>query len=174
MKRSLAIVGMRTVGKSTVGAIVAPRLGLDLWDSDEMAQGRMGASILDIFAGGRQGEFRRVEAQICLECLSGDGRLLVTGGGAIEDGRVREALCGTFTVWLDASDETVTNRLKNVDRPSVTGRDPVEELAELSRRRRPHYDEVARVRLFVDQMDTKAVCDAIEQSWKGLSDNDFR
>ncbi len=141
----LALVGLRGSGKTTVGRLVARRLGVSFWDSDELVESEARIPISEIFA--RQGEavFRRLEFEVLSRvCETGLMGVLATGGGSVLDPEVRERLRSWgFVVLLEAPVEVLAERIRGTDRPSLTGRPIHEELAELALRRRQAYASAA-------------------------------
>src|SRR5689334_13470824 len=80
----LALVGYRGTGKTTVGRIVAERLGRPFFDADRVLEEREGRPIASLFAEGGEASFRDREEET-LRDLTADrpGSVLATGGGAI-------------------------------------------------------------------------------------------
>jgi len=163
----IAIIGMRCAGKTTVGRALATRLGTGFIDTDEVVAQRLGADIIDLFAQGRESEFREAEQAVCIEAL-GAGCVLALGGGAVTSERVRRALWSVTTIFLDASDQLITSRLQVDSRPSITGLAPAVEAAELSRMRRPWYLDVADFVIHVDGRTVDEVCDEIVGCLQGF------
>jgi shikimate kinase len=134
------LVGFMGAGKSTIGRLLARRLGLCFVETDAMISAREGLAIPDIFA--RRGEpyFRRLEDDILEELTHKQGHVIATGGGfpcrpgAME--RLREL--GTV-VWLAADFDAVFARASRVGgRPMLADRSR-EEAAALLAAREPYY-----------------------------------
>ncbi len=146
-RRCVAVVGMRGAGKNTFAAALAARTGSSWIDSDLQfeAQATPIASFVE-----KHGwlAFRQREEDIIEDVLV-PGRIVSTGGGAIESERTRQRLrAETLVVWLDADEALLRARVASTpSRPSVTGADPLTELGELRIRRQPLYAEVAHVRI---------------------------
>ena len=82
-KESIVLIGMPGSGKSTVGEILAKRLGRRLVDTDELIVERIGMSIKDFFALKGEVEFRRIEQEV-VGSIADEGSLVIsTGGGAV-------------------------------------------------------------------------------------------
>lgn len=169
----LVLVGMRGVGKSTVGRLLAARLGRPFVDSDDLVQARLGVGIRELFHRGDVPAFRRCEAEVIRGMLGRDV-VLATGGGCVEDPDTVRALAGVFTAWLDCPVGELARRVGASDRPSVTGSPPAGEVAGLAQRRAPGYAACARIRVDAGDNDAEAVCDAIERAWRSLPDPDLR
>ncbi len=159
---------MRGVGKTTVGRVLAERLGTGFIDTDEVVVANLGADIVDLFAQGRENEFREAEENACIEALRA-GCVVALGGGAVTSERVRRALWSVMTIFLDASDLLIASRLRDDGtRPSITGLAPSVEAHELSRMRRPWYLDVADFVIHVDGKTPDAICDEIVRCVRGV------
>lgn len=132
-------------GKSTVGARLASRLGLDFCDLDALLARRAGASIAAIFE--REGEtgFRRREAALLREVAAREGLVVATGGGCVLDAGNRRLLGERgVTVYLETPVDLQLKRLQRArDRPLLEAPDRRERLAALLAERDPLYREVA-------------------------------
>jgi shikimate kinase/3-dehydroquinate synthase len=129
-------------GKTTVGRVVAERLGRDFVDLDVEIESRTGASIVELFSSRGEAGFREVEEQVAHAVLAGSEPVVVAlGGGAVLSVTTREELSArAFTVLLDVDTETAWSRVAGSDRP-LAGRP--EEFHALHRERQPLYEEVA-------------------------------
>jgi shikimate kinase len=93
------LVGAPGSGKSTVGAMLAERLGVAFRDVDDVIVERAGKSIAEIFADDGEAAFRVLEEQITAELLELPG-VLSLGGGAVLSATTRAALRGNRVIWL--------------------------------------------------------------------------
>lgn len=164
---TIAIVGMRCCGKTTVGRALAARLGVRFTDTDEMVEQELGASIASLFAHGREAEFRVVEETVCIQSLKSGG-VVALGGGSITSEAVRRALWSVLTVFLDAGDTLIATRLQSCERPSLTGLAPWVEAVEINRERRPWYLDVSDFVVHVDDRSVDSIVDEIVRSVRGL------
>jgi shikimate kinase len=96
----IVLTGFMGSGKSTVGPLVARRLGWDFLDVDDVIEAEAGASIAELFA--RQGEalFRDREQAAIARLATTDALVLALGGGAIERAETRDLLLGTSGTLL--------------------------------------------------------------------------
>lgn len=142
-QRTIALVGLMGVGKSTVGRRLAKRLGLSFADGDDEIESAAGMTVSDIFASMGEGEFRAGEARVMRRLLEGPRLVLATGGGAMLNLETR-ALMKTHavTVWMRADLEVIAQRVQRRDtRPLLRGKDPLETLRTLAEARYPVYGE---------------------------------
>ncbi|WP_420470018.1 shikimate kinase [Brevundimonas sp. FT23042] len=142
-QRTIALVGLMGVGKSTVGRRLAKRLGLPFADGDDEIEAAAGMTVSEIFASMGEGEFRAGEARVMRRLLEGPRLVLATGGGAMLNLETR-ALMKTHavTVWMRADLEVIAQRVQRRDtRPLLRGKDPLEALRTLAEARYPVYGE---------------------------------
>jgi len=143
---NVVLIGYRGTGKSTVGKVVAARLGRTLLSTDAEIVKRAGENIPKIVAQHGWDYFRDLESQVCRELAGQDGLVIDTGGGAILRPENVEQLKRNGTLfWLTASVESITQRIGRDDqRPSLTGtKSFVEEVEEVLRERTPKYQAAA-------------------------------
>lgn len=148
---TVALVGLMGVGKSTVGRLLAERLGGTFVDTDAVVATEAGCSIPELFAEEGEQGFRRREAEVCLRMLASPITVVSLGGGAVESVSVREALSVVpHVVWLRARTETLLARLGSGDGRPLLADDPQGALETLAERRQPWFDEVASLVVDVD------------------------
>ncbi len=80
----IVLVGFMGAGKTTVGNLLAARLGLPFADSDDVIERRVGRPIRQIFAADGEPAFRALEHQVIAELLDGPALVLALGGGAAQ------------------------------------------------------------------------------------------
>jgi shikimate kinase len=143
---NVVLIGYRGTGKSTVGKIVAARLGRTVVSTDAEIVKRTGQSIPELVGQHGWDYFRDLESQVCQELAGRDGLVIDTGGGAILRSQNVEALKKTgILFWLTASVDTITKRIgQDTQRPSLTGtKSFVDEIQEVLRERTPKYESAA-------------------------------
>ena len=140
-RRTIALVGLMGVGKSTVGRRLARRLDLPFADGDIEIEAAAAMTVSDIFAELGEAEFRAGEARVMKRLLDGPRMVLATGGGAILNPDTRALLKDhAVTVWMRADLETVAQRVQRRDtRPLLRGRDPLMALKAMAEVRYPVY-----------------------------------
>lgn len=140
--RSVVLVGLMGVGKSTIGKRLGARLGLPFADSDHEIETAAGLSIAEIFDRYGEAEFRAGERRVIARLMEGRPKVIATGGGAFMNEATRQLILDRATaVWLDADIDVLTDRVRRRpgSRPLLKGRDPREALAELAAIRNPIY-----------------------------------
>lgn len=136
--RNLILTGFMGTGKTTVGRLVAQRLGMPFVDTDDEIVRRAGLPIPEIFARYGEAEFRKLERAICSELAADHGQVIATGGGALVNTETRIAVAeGNLLVCLMAAPETVRVRLAD---PS--GRPLAKDWQNLYEKRRAAYAEI--------------------------------
>ena len=134
-------------GKTTIGRILARKLGKRFVDSDHEIEARTGASIPWIFEIEGEESFRRRESEVIRDLCGQDGIVLATGGGAVlsADNRARLAAGGTV-VYLRANVHNILQRTgHDKNRPLLQTADPRRKLEELLIQREPLYREIAQL-----------------------------
>jgi shikimate kinase len=161
---NIVLVGYRGTGKSTVGRLLAARLGRELVSTDAEIVKRAQRSIPEIVAQKGWEHFRDLESDICREFASRDQLVIDTGGGAILRVQNVEALKKNGTVfWLTASVETIAKRIgSNNQRPSLTGtKSFVDEIQDVLRERTPKYQAAADHRIATDNRSVNQLVETI-------------
>jgi shikimate kinase len=140
-----ALVGMPGSGKSTVGRMLARRLGVSFVDSDQRIEQRLGCSIREFFEREGEARFRDVEQDVIDELARVTDGVLATGGGTVLRPANRECLRATATVfYLRAAPEGLYRRLRHDrNRPLLQVEDPLMRLKDLYAARDGLYRETA-------------------------------
>jgi shikimate kinase len=140
---AVVLVGPMGAGKTTVGGLVAERLGLGSRDTDCDIEARAGTTIADIFVNEGEPHFRKLEAAAVREALAEHEGVLALGGGAVLDPDTRLLLRGHRVVFLDVGVADAAKRIGlNRDRPLLLGNVRTQWI-QLMDARRPVYEEVA-------------------------------
>ncbi|WP_030166491.1 shikimate kinase [Streptomyces sp. NRRL S-813] len=162
----VVLVGPMGVGKSTVGHLLAGRLGLGYRDTDDDIVTEQGRTIAEIFVDDGEPAFRAIEKQTVRRALAEHDGVLALGGGAILDPDTRELLAGLRVVYLSMDVEEAVKRTGlNAARPLLAV-NPRKQWRELMEARRHLYEEVATAVVATDgrtpEEVTQAVLDAVE------------
>lgn len=131
-------------GKSTVGRLVARRLGVSFADADKAIEGRAQSTIAAIFERIGEEGFRQLESEVLAE-LVGTAGVVATGGGAVLRADNRELLrTKTHCVYLRVPYDTLMKRLRwDRKRPLMQVADPEQRVHDLMAERHPLYLETA-------------------------------
>ncbi|MEV6316841.1 shikimate kinase [Streptomyces sp. NPDC051776] len=149
------------VGKSTVGALLAERLGTDYRDTDADIERMAGRPIPEIFIDEGEAHFRDLERQAVHAAVVEHSGVLALGGGAVMDPDTRKLLAGLPVVFLDVGVGDAMKRVGlNAPRPLLAV-NPRQRWRELMEERRPLYTEVARVVVQTDERTPEDVSDAV-------------
>jgi shikimate kinase len=142
----LVLVGPPGAGKSTIGRLVAQRLGVRFSDTDDMVEASAGRSVSDIFVVDGEPAFRELERAAVLEALQRSG-VVALGGGAVMDPRTESDLAGYPVVFLDVRIADAAGRVGfSASRPLLAV-NPRAKWTMLMTERRPVYTRVARARV---------------------------
>lgn len=158
----IVLTGFMGSGKSTVGPIIAARLGWRFIDVDEVIEAEAGAVIADIFAQYGEADFRDREHATIAKLASEDHLVMALGGGAIERADTRELLLnatGTLLVHLDVELQTTLERCSGTEHTRPILADQAN-LASRYRRRLPLY-QTAHVSIRVDDKTPGQVANAV-------------
>ncbi|MCC9153181.1 shikimate kinase [Streptomyces parvulus] len=154
------------VGKSSVGRLLAERLGVGYRDTDEDIVAAEGRTIAEIFVDEGESAFRELEKNAVRAALSGHEGVLALGGGAVLDAGTRALLAGQRVVYLSMDVEEAVRRTGlNAARPLLAV-NPRKQWRELMEARRHLYEEAATVVVATDgrtpEEVTQAALDALE------------
>jgi shikimate kinase len=140
--RSIVLIGMMGVGKSSIGRRLGARLGIPFVDADAEIERAAGMSIADIFARHGEAAFRSGEARVIARLLNSGPQVLATGGGAVMDPATRALIQERgVSIWLSAEFELLLRRIskRKAERPMLQTADPAATLRELLAAREPIY-----------------------------------
>jgi len=137
---NLFLVGMMGAGKTTVGHLLAQRLGYSFLDTDSLISQAAGKSISEVFATEGEIAFRELETNILSEVSSYTNLTIATGGGIVVKRFNWSYLQHGIVVWLNVPLEVLYSRLQgNWTRPLLQDNNPLMKLQELLEERKPLY-----------------------------------
>jgi len=160
----VVLVGLMGSGKSTVGRIVAERLGRPLVDVDDVIASRTGRTVRELWREGGEDAYRSLESGAVLDTLAGpEPVVLAAPGGVIMDTAVRTVLAddGVVTVWLRAQVATLARRVQPDDHRPLLGEHPVEVLAAMAAERSGPLAEVSDLVIDIDELGAESVVDLV-------------
>jgi shikimate kinase len=140
MNANLVLVGFMGAGKSSVGRVLARRLGRCLVETDDMIVAKEGMSIPEIFAGRGEAYFRAAEEEAVKLLALKQGEVIATGGGLpCREGRPAALRAVGTVVWLSGDLDVLYRRAVGAgDRPMLAGRSR-DDVEALYRAREPFY-----------------------------------
>lgn len=130
----IALTGFMGAGKSSVGLLLAARIGWRFFDADRQIESEIGLTISDIFRRHGEAFFRASEAEIIGKLSSESRTILALGGGALETPSTLSLLLGspaTCIIFLDAPSETLLERCRQQQASASSERADASETAGL-------------------------------------------
>ncbi len=152
MAPRVILIGPMGSGKTTIGSLVAGKLGLSFRDTDHLIEEQQEKTVSQIFLDQGEDAFRAIEKRVLREELLTDGTVLSLGGGAPISIDAQSALraIASHIIFLDISLSTVAPRIGfNRDRPLLLN-NPRGQWQTLMEARRPIYEAIADTILNVD------------------------
>lgn len=161
--RRIVLTGFMGCGKSTLGRIMADRLGWTFFDLDECVEARTGLSVADVFALHGEAHFRHIESCALVSALGKRHTVIALGGGAPEVLKNRlllEQTPGTLNIFLEAPFPVLFDRcvLQGISRPVLA--DP-ETAALRFARRQPFYRSLAHHTLAVANLQAEEAVESL-------------
>lgn len=165
---NLVLIGYRGTGKSTIGRIIADRLGMKIISTDERIIEHAGKRIPDIVKTSGWDAFRDIESTVIGEVASQDNLIIDAGGGVIIRPQNVAQLRGTGKLfWLTASIPTIAKRIHgDTERPPLTGNKSfTAEIEEVLKAREPLYRSAAHHIIETEGRTPDDVAEEIIDKW---------
>ncbi len=161
----IVLIGPPSSGKSTIGRLLAERLGAEFVDVDELIEQRTGKLIGEIFASDGEPAFRELETATTIEVVTDperqDTRVIALGGGAVTSEKIRAALAAYRVVWLQVGIAAAAKRIGlNTARPLLLG-NVRGQLIKLMREREPLYARAATISVATDNREPAELVESI-------------
>jgi len=160
---NIIFIGFMGSGKTSIGRLVAKKLGFQFVDTDAVVVERAGMPVAEIFAGYGEAWFRDQETS-ALESMAMHNRSVISTGGGIvlrEENRALLRDLG-FVVWLTASEEIIFDRVsRNKRRPLLQTADPRKTVQDLLAQREEFYRNVSRFTLDTTALSHEKAADAV-------------
>ena len=155
------LIGPPGAGKSTVGALLADRLGVGFTDTDALVESVAGKQVSDIFVEDGEAAFRELErAAVARALAAGDG-IVAVGGGAVLDPLTQAGLAGHTVIYLQTGFAEAAKRVGfNQARPLLIG-NPRATLKILLDQRIPVYQRLATMTVGTDDREPAEIADDI-------------
>lgn len=171
--KKIILTGYRATGKTSVGKMLARRLGLNFLDTDKIIVEQEGRTINEIVAQEGWEYFRAQEEKLLEALVDRQGVVIATGGGAImHQGVWARLMASGLVVWLTASRQTICQRLADDDntggqRPTLTGGTIYAEVERVLKEREPLYRQGSHLTVDTGSLDIAGVAEIIEKEFKG-------
>ena len=160
--RHIVMVGLMGSGKTTVGTLIAVRLGWALRDSDVELQAASGQTAREIRDAQGTEALHRAEAQALFRALAQSGPdVICAASSTIEQAEIREALAApdVAAIWLTAPPEVLAERFTHDPHRPVYGDDQVAVAATRAQRRDPLYAAIDPITIEVNGLAPAAVAE---------------
>lgn len=169
--KNLVLIGYRGTGKSTIAAIIAKELGLDVIGIDAEIVARVGHPIPQIVEERGWDAFRDMEASEIERAAAMNGVIIDCGGGAVlRDKNVAVLKAEGVIFLLEAGVDTIAKRIQgDANRPSLTGKGLTGEIAEVLLTRRPLYNAAADHRIATDNETPENIARIIAELFRSTS-----
>jgi len=167
--KNIVLIGFMGTGKSSVGKILARKLGLKFVDVDEVIEKTTGMKISEIFAKFGEPRFRDIETEVIKLISQNNRQVIATGGGAIlREENFKKLKDKGIIVWLKASENVILERVKNCkDRPLLQVENPKQKIKELLTKRIPFYEK-ADFSINTEELTPEEVAEKIIQEYERL------
>jgi shikimate dehydrogenase len=167
---NIVLIGMRGSGKTTVGRILARRLGRELIEMDELIARKAGLSIAKIVQKYGWEKFRDIEEEVTSEVAERDNIINASGGGVVtREQNMAKLKKNGVAVWLKASVDTLLERLgEDSPRPLLAGKTQQEDMEITLKQRKELYHKAADFMVDTENKKPEEVAEAIIKSLKKL------
>lgn len=171
LDKTIYLTGFMGTGKTSISRVLGEMTGAQVVDTDQKIVLQKKMSIPEIFEKYGEKYFRELETR-CLKKIELMDPLIVSCGGGItlsEENRQIMKRSGV-TIWLDASPQTVYDRVKNgKDRPVLNGRMSVEGIRTLMEERKPRYESAMNYKVMTDDRSLEEIAKEILSYASGIS-----
>jgi shikimate kinase len=161
MSPKAVVIGPPGSGKTTVGTLLAERLGVAFRDTDHDVEATAGKPIGEIFIDDGEEHFRTLERSAVRDGLATHEGVLALGGGAILDPGTRSALGGLPVVYLEVGLSDAVKRVGLASARPLLVLNPRSQFRKLMEERRPIYEGLASIRVLTDDREPADIVDEI-------------
>ncbi|HEX4817886.1 MAG TPA: shikimate kinase [Nonomuraea sp.] len=155
------LIGPPGSGKTTVGRLVAERLGVDFRDTDADVEAVAGKPVSDIFVEDGEARFRELEHEAVGRALAEHDGVLSLGGGAVLNERTQALLQGHHVVYLQVGLADAVQRVGLASARPLLVLNPRSQLKKLMEERRPVYERLAVTTVVTDRREPEELADEI-------------
>ena len=139
----ISLTGMMGSGKTSIGKLLAKKINLPFYDSDENIEDKLSLKISEIFETYGEILFREQEEKICIDILQKEKFVLALGGGAITNEGIRDSIAkNSLLIYLKTDENILFERLKNdKSRPLLKGTNLKKQINSILKDREKFYSE---------------------------------
>jgi shikimate kinase len=166
MKPKAVVIGPPGSGKTTVGELLAERLGVPFRDTDHDVEVEAGKPIGEIFIDDGEEHFRALERAAVRDALATHEGVVALGGGAVLDAATQAELVGLPVVYLEVGLSDAVKRVGLASARPLLVLNPRSQFRKLMEERRPIYEGLASVQVKTDDRDP---ADVVDEVVKGLA-----
>lgn len=171
MDNNIILIGFMGAGKTSVGKLLAKRMGYNFVDTDEMIEQSHHQTIKDIFASKGEAYFRELETDTIKNMMGAlDRTILSTGGGLpIKDSNQDILRQLGVVIYLYSTKETTLERVsRDQTRPILAGDNIGHKIEQLLNERVPIYEKVAHIKIETDHRSFEEIIQEIMEKYKEL------
>lgn len=168
--KNIVLIGFMGTGKSSVGKVLAEKLGVKFVDVDEVIEKTTGMKISEIFSKFGESRFRDIETEIIKLITKKKGQVIATGGGVVlRDENMKQLKESGVIFCLKASENVIFERVKGTqNRPLLQVENPKQTIRELLQKRMPLYEK-ANFCINTEGLTPEEVADKIIEEYKRLN-----
>ena len=156
MKKNIVLIGMSGCGKTTIGKMLADKLEMSFYDTDELIEIKQNKKIKDIFSESGEAFFRELETEAAKETSKLENAVISTGGGMIlKPENMNFLKQNSLTVYLKRTTASINKTMDASGRPLLAN--GVDKLYEMEKIRSPLYEKYADLVVINEQTPEKTV-----------------
>ncbi|NJP89202.1 shikimate kinase [Nonomuraea sp. FMUSA5-5] len=161
MTAKAVLIGPPGSGKTTLGRLLAERLGVEFRDTDADVEAVAGKPVADIFVEDGEARFRELEHEAVRRALAEHDGILSLGGGAVLHEETQALLAGHHVVYLQVGLSDAVQRVGLAAARPLLVLNPRSQLKKLMEERRPVYERLAAVTVVTDKREPEELADEI-------------
>jgi shikimate kinase len=166
VKSKVVVIGPPGSGKTTVGRLLAERLGVPFRDTDHDVEATAGKPIGEIFVDDGEERFRALERAAVQDALANHDGVIALGGGAVLDPGTQADLAEHRVVYLEVGLSDAVKRVGLASARPLLVLNPRSQFRKLMEQRRPIYERLAVLKVVTDDREPADIADEIV---KGLT-----